>query len=90
MKITHEDVIRAQNELAQKTCQQIEIETAIKWGARAIAAFRNWQSSGGDVKWFSLMQEFSHEAVEHAASAAVVGFADDVRCQMAMVFEALG
>lgn len=45
-------------ELEDKTYEQIQIETAWKWGSRAVAAYKL-----GDPQ----AQEYEHEALEHAA-----------------------
>ena len=47
-------------ELEAKDIQQIQVETAIKWCGRAIAA----QSLGKEEREIT---EYAHEAIEHAA-----------------------
>ena len=50
----------ALQELVQKDLDQIQVETAVKWCGRSIAA----QMMGRDEKEIT---EYAHEAVEHAA-----------------------
>jgi hypothetical protein len=49
----------ALDELMQKTLQQIQCETAIKWAYRAWAAYK--------MKCHHDAIEYEHEAIEHAA-----------------------
>ncbi len=57
----------ARVELSKKSREQIDLETAVKWGARAVAAFEVYRRSG-DVRWFGVAVEYAHEAREHAAN----------------------
>ena len=55
-------------EIQQKTDEQIETETAIKWAARALAA---WQLANATnvmgLKWLTLAVCCKSEAIEHGA-----------------------
>jgi hypothetical protein len=64
--ITDKDVQDALKEITTKAPALIEQETAIKWGARAIAAWSMAQS-GGNPFWFKEAATYKHEAIEHAA-----------------------
>ena len=63
----------ALNELSQKTLEQIQTETAIKWAYRAWAAytFANGHMINGRREMMSAAThnaaEYEHEAIEHAA-----------------------
>lgn len=50
-----------------KTRAEIDLDTAEKWAARAVAADELFRETG-DEKWREMSIEFAHEAVEHAAS----------------------
>ena len=63
--ITDKDVQDALKEITTKSPEQIEQETAIKWGARAIASWSLAQS--GSPFWWQQAATYKHEAVEHAA-----------------------
>jgi hypothetical protein len=61
-------VDEAQAELKVKTYDQIQEETAWKWGSRAAACFQNVVSGQSDkLAAWTLAEEYYHEAVEHAA-----------------------
>jgi len=64
------DLPKARAELAQKSLQQIQIETAYTWGARAIVAFRHYQETG-NAQWLIDATEYAHEAREHGALARI-------------------
>jgi len=60
-------------ELNQKTHRQIEKETAWKWAARACAAYllvQNEDNLGIALDRFAEAEDYSREAVEHAATSA--------------------
>ncbi len=59
-------VPRAREELAKKSQQQIDLETAAMWAARAVAAYETYHGTG-DVRWYGVAMEYKHEALEHAA-----------------------
>lgn len=61
-------VTEAHRELSQKNRQHIEEETAWKWAARAIAAYRNFATSR-EHRWLRDSEAYLLEAVEHAAVA---------------------
>ena len=63
-----EELESARKELPTKTKSMIEYETAAKWGARAVAAWELYKSTGL-MSWFMYFVEFRHEATEHAAEA---------------------
>lgn len=56
------DVAAAIQELELKTHEQIEHETALKWAARSIAAYRLNRRDEG--------LEYKHEALEHASQVS--------------------
>lgn len=58
--VTQEKIDEALEELKEKTDQQVEQDTAIKWAARYLAAK---QIDGRDA------DRYRHEALEHAALA---------------------
>lgn len=53
-------------ELGQASEYDIERETAIKWGARALAAYSLYEEFL-ERHWLLSAEEYYHEAVEHAA-----------------------
>ena len=61
-----ERVADAFAELRGKTKETIDLETAVTWGARAVAAWRMYQTTG-DLGWRDQSREYAHEAIEHAA-----------------------
>ena len=62
------DTAGAAAELAAKTAAEIEIETAYKWGGRAVMAYRIYHKTGA-LRWRDQAVEYAHEACEHAAMA---------------------
>jgi hypothetical protein len=58
----------ARAELAVKTRQQIEEDTAYKWAARAIAANLNYEQTR-NLRWLRDSADYLHEATEHAVFA---------------------
>ena len=66
------DIVEAHADLLRKTEKEIEVETAIKWGARAIAAFELFQEQEA-IKYFIWGEDLFHEALEHAALAKDYG-----------------
>lgn len=66
------DVEEALKEVTSKTKQEIEIETARKWAARAIACHQLMHQAKkmhDKLKWADLADDFRQEAMEHAAVA---------------------
>lgn len=61
----------ARIELASKSLKQIELETAFKWAARALAAYELWV--GGDRAMFHDAVTYLGEALEHAVFADETG-----------------
>lgn len=60
----------ALQELAQKTYAQIQSETAYKWASRACACYESCAEEKDWTKklvWWTLAEEYYHEAVEHGA-----------------------
>lgn len=53
--------LRAMDELRRMTIRQVQIDTAIKWGGRAIAA----KAMGREAD----AHEYAHESLEHVALA---------------------
>lgn len=62
------DLAKAKVELQQKTYAQIQEETAWTWASRACVSYQNCVSEEFPKKlgWWSLGEEYYHEAVEHA------------------------
>lgn len=58
----------ARRELAERTAEQIQRETADKWCARAVVAYEFFAQTG-DLAWHARAVEYAHEAAEHAAEA---------------------
>lgn len=64
-------VTRALTELQSKTLSQIQIETAMVWYGRAVAAFM--LGKGADAI------EYAHEAIEHAALSGDIALLQSIR-----------
>lgn len=58
----------ALEEVLNKSESQIQIETAHKWAARAIACYRLYGRTK-HLHWLTRAEEYRHEAIEHAAVA---------------------
>lgn len=86
--ITAAAVQAATTELGQKTCEQIEGETAIKWGARALAAWSLAQQMPPGsllyMHWWKQSLAFKHESLEHAGWGPA-GLVDALKAQLANV-----
>jgi hypothetical protein len=63
--IPHALILESAAELQAKSEQDIELETAIRWGARAIAAYEMGNFLSGE--------DYFHEALEHAALVGDLG-----------------
>lgn len=60
----------ALKELSDNTYAEIQTETAWKWASRACACYETCSESSQMSKklvWWTLGEEYQHEAVEHAA-----------------------
>ncbi len=57
---------QARADLATKTLAEINRETAMLWGARALVALARYRETG-NANWLRDATEYRHEAVEHAA-----------------------
>ena len=60
----------ARAELMEKSYQDIQTETALKWAARAYAAYEivfRLDSDAEQIGWFHVGEEYRHEALEHSA-----------------------
>jgi hypothetical protein len=75
-----EVLVAARIELSKKTHEQLDLETAIKWGARAVAALENYQKNG-DLKWLAAAIGYRHEALEHAAGGPP-GAVEQIRAEL--------
>jgi len=62
------DVQAALDEIVNKSESQIQIETAHKWAARAIACYMLYGKTQ-HIGWLTRAEEYRHEAIEHAAVA---------------------
>lgn len=62
-------VEEAIKELSEKSLNDIQIETAWKWASRAAASYQNsLEAKGKDrLLYWSIGEEYYHEALEHAA-----------------------
>jgi hypothetical protein len=69
--ISAQDVQTALTEISTQTPEQIEGATAIKWGARALAAWALAHKSDGsvDLYWYKETVAYRHEALEHGGWA---------------------
>lgn len=59
-------ILDAVAEFQSKTEKDIERETAIKWGARALAAYMLFEENF-ELDWLLRAEDHYHEAMEHAA-----------------------
>jgi hypothetical protein len=66
------DVQAALTEVQARSDREIEIETAYKWGSRAIACYLLYMQSK-DMRWLLRAKSFQDEAIEHAAMAEDLG-----------------
>jgi len=76
-------IVEARIELASKSCEQIEHETAARWAARAVAAYEAYVQMGSTY-WLASSVSYANEAIEHAASAGP-GAADAARAELTAV-----
>lgn len=70
MKKIEEFVNEAIKELSDKSYEEIQEETAMKWAARSYVAFEAVLRSDNkkdQMGWFQIAEEYRHEALEHAA-----------------------
>jgi hypothetical protein len=70
--VTPELLAEAKRELATKSRETIERETAWKWAARAVAAYQLLQQTT-TYSWLRDFEHYFDEAVEHAALADRTG-----------------
>ena len=66
------DIAAALKEIQSSSLEQIQFETALKWGSRALAAYTLAARSGDNVERvlrFAEAEEFASEAKEHAAGS---------------------
>lgn len=78
----------ALTEISTQTPEQIEQATAVKWGARALAAWsmaQGWMAQNGYGAqyqfWLVQAAAFKHEAIEHAGWGPV-GLVDALKQQL--------
>lgn len=76
--ISRARIEQSKRELLAKSEQQIEYETAVTWGARAIAAYELGMQTGRST-WIYFAEHLYHEALEHAALASEPAFATEIR-----------
>jgi hypothetical protein len=72
MKIDFKYIEDARQELQEKSMEDIQIETAKKWAARAyvayeIAAYFESEDRDNVMGWFYIGEEYRRKALEHAA-----------------------
>jgi hypothetical protein len=75
----------AKKELAEKSLNDIQIETAWTWAGRACASYQNSLEAKGKDKllYWSIGEEYYHESCEHAALVNSETFLKEVRDAMA-------
>lgn len=66
--LTQERIDLARREVASRSFERIELETALNWAARAVACFEKFIATG-DLQWRDRGILMQHEAAEHAAEA---------------------
>lgn len=71
--ISSKQIKEARLELLEKSKIQIEEETAIKWGARAIAAYSLFEETNAIAFLFDAI-EYHHEAIEHASDTPILKY----------------
>jgi hypothetical protein len=64
--VIHERLDAARRELRAKSHEEIELKTAVTWGARAVAAYEMYCTTG-KLRWLVLASGYAHEALEHGA-----------------------
>jgi hypothetical protein len=62
------DFQSALTEIQEKSDSKIQIETAYKWGSRAVVCYRIYQKTK-DLTWLQRAEDYKHEAIEHASLA---------------------
>lgn len=86
--ISQNDIQAALTEISTQTPEQIEGATAVKWGARALAAWAlvKAQPVGSAAYGFWLVQAagYKHEAIEHAGWGPT-GLLGALRAQLCQV-----
>jgi len=77
-RIAKFDLAEARDELFQKSLPRIEIETAYKWGARAVVAYEAYAATKtakiSKKALCYLLRGYAceHEALEHAAEGGIL------------------
>jgi len=66
VKSFKELVAEAELELSTKSCETMELETAMRWAARAMARYIAFRKTG-DVQHLLHAEDHRHEALEHGA-----------------------
>lgn len=61
-------IAAATREVLEKSDAEIERETSEKWFKRAVACYRQYESTGR-VGWLTRFEDYFHESLEHAALA---------------------
>lgn len=59
---------KAETEIQQQSITSVQYQTAVTWCGRAIVAYGIY-AAGGSVSMLLDAEEYSHEALEHAALA---------------------
>lgn len=75
-----ERLAAARQELAAKSPEQIDADTAAVWGARAVAAFELYRTTG-NAGWYAEARVFRHEAIEHA-SGGPAGLVEQIKAEL--------
>jgi len=78
MFLSQQGVTSAIVELRAKTLDQVQSETAVAWGHRALAAFQLYRETG-DVNFLLDAHEYMHESLEHAALTIDPSVLDEIR-----------
>jgi hypothetical protein len=78
------DLEKAKQELAGKSINDIQTETAWTWASRACVSYQNSVTSQGSAKLslWSLGLEYEHEALEHAALVEGMDLVKEVKNQV--------
>ena len=63
------DIEKARKELSEKSLNDIQTQTAWTWASRAAASYQNSLDAKGKDRllYWSIGEEYYHEALEHAA-----------------------
>jgi hypothetical protein len=72
-------------EVLSKSDAQISTETAYKWAARSVVAYREFAKTG-EMEWYRRAEDYRHEALEHAS---LVGDGGELVCHLSLPLDAM-